>query len=186
MTNNPIKTRLHTEHPLSIAAEIQLSADQAHFLGNVLRLKLADEIALFNATDGEWAGPITVLKKKMATVELRRQTRRCQPEPGPWLVFAPLKKTRTAFVIEKATELGAERLLPEITANTIGGRVNAERMRAQAIEAAEQSERLTVPEIENPQSLDAMLESWPKDRQLLVADETGGGKPIVDLISSKM
>lgn len=186
MANNAIKTRLYHEDLLTDAAEVVLSASQAHFLGNVLRLKTEDEIALFNRRDGEWVGSISALKKKMVTVELRKQTREGRSELGPWLVFAPLKKVRTQFVIEKATELGVERLMPVITANTIGGRINTDRMWAQAMEAAEQCERLTVPTIEDPQSIDELLNTWPQNRSLLVGDETGGGVPIADLISSKV
>ena len=185
--NNPvIKTRLFNENPLSRSEEIALSPDHAHFLANVLRLKPGDEIALCNGQDGEWVGPISILKKRTATVELRTRTRTAEPEPGPWLVFAPLKKVRTQLIIEKATELGVERLVPVMTANTIGGRVNRERMRAQAIEASEQCERLTVPEIAPLQALEELLASWPQNRLLLVGDETGTGDPIADIISSKI
>ena len=88
------------------------------------------------------------------------------------------------MIIEKATELGVERILPVITENTIGGRVNRDRMIANAIEAAEQCERLSVPEIAEQQSLEELLASWPKERRLLAGDETGTGKPIAHILSS--
>ena len=185
MSQNAAKTRLYVPEPLSLGAEIQLSFDHAHSLGNVLRLKLDDPVALFNSNDGEWVGPLTTLKKRNAVITIDQQTRSAEPEPGPWLVFAPLKKTRTQMVIEKATELGVERILPVITENTIGGRINRDRMVANAIEAAEQCERLSVPDIAEAQSLDDLLSSWPEDRCLLVGDETGTGEPIAAVLSSK-
>ncbi|NQW00988.1 MAG: 16S rRNA (uracil(1498)-N(3))-methyltransferase [Rhodospirillales bacterium] len=186
MTFNSIRTRLYHPGPLQAGAEISLSADQAHFLGNVLRLHAGDRIALFNADDGEWSGPLAVLKKRNAEVVVDDQRRPGAPEPGPWLAFAPLKKARTQIIVEKATELGVARLLPVITANTIGGRVNEQRMAAQALEAAEQCERLSLPEVAAPQTLAQLLAGWPSARRLLVADETGGGMAIADAISSTL
>ncbi len=179
-----VKTRLYVSAALGDAREIPLSVDHAHFLGNVLRLKPNDRIAVFNATDGQWSGPLTTLKKRHARVLLDHQSRPGAPEAGPWLVFAPLKKNRTQMVIEKATELGVERVFPVITENTNGGRTNSERMALQAIEAAEQCERLSIPVIDTPQSLADLLDGWPQNRRLLVGDETGGGRAIADIISS--
>lgn len=184
MTKTPIKTRLYLEDDLSPSAEIGLNDDQVHFLANVLRLKVEDRIGLFNSRDGEWQAKIVTLKKRKAIVQLERQLREPAPEPGPWVAFAPLKKTRNQMVIEKATELGVEKIVPVITENTVGGRVNRERMQAQAIEASEQCERLTLPEVCAPRTLDEFVQSWPPERLLLVGDETGGGLPIAELISS--
>ena len=183
MTSDQTKTRLYITGPLQAGQALELSSDHAHFLGNVLRLKAGDQIALFNENDGEWIGPVTALKKRDGQVTLERQSRPCVPEPGPWLAFAPLKKDRTHMIIEKATELGVERLLPVITQNT-NGRANRDRMAAQAIEASEQSERLSVPTVMEPQSLVGFLENWPPERTLLAGDETGGGQAIVEVISS--
>jgi 16S rRNA (uracil1498-N3)-methyltransferase len=183
MSKTTVKTRLYHTGPLHSGAQISLSPDHAHFLGNVLRLQAGAEIALFNATEGEWSGPLTTLKKRNAEVELQTRRKPARPEPGPWLAFAPLKKDRMHMVVEKATELGAERLLPVLTANTVGGRVNLERMVAQSIEAAEQCERLSLPDIAEPQTLEALLADWPQNRRLLVGDETGGGMPIAAAIA---
>jgi 16S rRNA (uracil1498-N3)-methyltransferase len=176
------KTRLFIPSPLQMSEEIQLSPDHAHFLGKVLRLKVGDRVAVFNENDGEWAGALTALKKHNALLTLDQQTREGKVEPGPWLAFAPLKKNRVQMVIEKATELGVRQLFPVITENTIGGRVNRDRMMANALEAAEQCERLSVPEINEAQSLNDLLSNWPKTRCLLVGDETGTGAPIPDII----
>jgi 16S rRNA (uracil1498-N3)-methyltransferase len=179
------KTRLFIPTLLQMSLEIQLSSDHAHFLGKVLRLKVGDRVAVFNENDGEWTGALTALKKRNALMKLDKQTREGKIEPGPWLAFAPLKKTRVQMVIEKATELGVRQLFPVITENTIGGRVNQDRMMANALEAAEQCERLSIPEINEAQSLNDFLLNWPKTRCMLVGDETGTGAPIADIISSK-
>jgi 16S rRNA (uracil1498-N3)-methyltransferase len=179
------KTRLFMPAPLQMSKKIQLTPDHAHFLGKVLRLKVGDRIAVFNEDDGEWAGSLNTLKKHNALLVLDQQTREGKIEPGPWLIFTPLKKNRLQMIIEKATELGVRRLFPVITENTIGGRINRDRMIANALEAAEQCERLSVPEINEVQSLNDLLSNWPKNRCLLVGDETGTGAPIADIISSK-
>ncbi len=185
MSMDKPKTRLCLPETLSLGREVELTPEHAHFLGNVLRLKTGDPVALFNPTDGEWVGGLTTLRKRNAAVLLQAQTRRPEPEPGPWLVFAPLKKDRIHMVVEKATELGVERIFPVITDNTVGGRVNRDRMAANALEATEQCERLSVPDIADAQPLERLLASWPPGRTLLVGDETGGGRPIAEVISSK-
>ena len=185
MSIKNIKARLFIPASLQMGVEIQLSSNHAHFLSKVLRLKVGDRVAVFNEIDGEWAGGLTALKKHNTLLALDQQTREGKLEAGPWLAFAPLKKNRVQMVIEKATELGVQRLFPVITENTIGGRVNRDRMMANALEAAEQCERLSVPEINEVQSLNNLLSNWPKNRCLLVGDETGTGAPIADIISSK-
>src|SRR5262249_48736865 len=103
--------------------------------------------------------------------------------PDLWLCFAPVKKARLDFIAEKATELGASRLQPVITRRTIVERVNLERLRANAVEAAEQTERLTVPEIAGPLALDRWIAAWPPDRHRRLADEPGGGRPIAEVLA---
>src|SRR5690606_15989894 len=102
-------------------------------------------------------------------------------EPDLWLAFAPVKKAGTDFLVTKATEIGVARLLPVITDRTQSGRVNTRRLRDNAIEAAEQCERLTVPEVAEPVTFDALLDSWPPGRALLFGDETGGGRPVAEV-----
>ncbi len=108
------------------------------------------------------------------------QVRAQEDEPGPWLAFAPVKKARTDFIVEKATELGTSRLCPVFTRHTNSARVNIERMRANAIEASEQCRRLTVPDIAQPEALVKLTNDWPKDRRLFVLDESGAGLPIAE------
>jgi len=176
------KTRLHVESDLERDNPVSLSPAHAHFLANVLRLGKNDRVSLFNGRDGEWSCRIEMLGRKSATVHPDERIREHMPEPGPWLAFAPVKKARTDFIVEKATELGVEKLIPVFTALTSSGRVNLERFEANAREAAEQCGRLTVPEISPPSELDELVERWPDERPLLIADETGGGRPIADVL----
>ncbi len=178
MTDAPkIATRLHVPGPLA-GPTLELDAARAHQLRNVLRLGVGDAVAVFNAQAGEFMARIESLAKTRARLALGERRREPAPEPGPWLCFAPLKRARVDFLVEKATELGASRLLPVITRRTNVERVNLERLAAIATEAAEQTERLSVPEIAAPVDLPALLASWQAGRTLVVCDETGGGSPI--------
>ncbi|CCQ74723.1 16S rRNA (uracil(1498)-N(3))-methyltransferase [Magnetospira sp. QH-2] len=172
-------TRLHVTEPLSEAAEIILPQAQAHYLRNVLRLAVGDALFLFNGRDGEWRADLRDLGKRQATLALTVQTRPQAPEPGPWLLFAPLKKDRTDFLVEKATELGAAVLWPLFTRHTMTRRVNLERLRAQATEAAEQCGRLTLPEIREPMDLMDLESRWDGSRPLWIADEARTGSSLV-------
>jgi 16S rRNA (uracil1498-N3)-methyltransferase len=151
--------------------ELAASAEHAHYLGTVLRCGSGDLVRLFNGADGEWTGRITVSRRDRVTVAVGQQSRDQQPETGPWLIFALLKRDATDLVVRQAVELGASRVLPVITERTNAARVNLDRLRAIAIEAAEQSERLTIPVIDPPARLDAVLAAWPAGRRLFVALE---------------
>jgi 16S rRNA (uracil1498-N3)-methyltransferase len=172
------KLRLFVADDLGAGASITLGKDQSHYLTNVMRAAAGDEIALFNGRDGEWAGEITALGKRAVDLSLTGRLRDQVSEPDLWLAFAPIKRGRIDFVAAKATELGVSRLIPVMTARTQMSRVNTGRLLANAIEAAEQCERLTVPEVSEPASLADMLSAWPANRRLFVGDETGAGQPI--------
>lgn len=184
MTATRAKTRLFVDAGLVGGGAIELTADQARYLGAVLRMAPGDDVVVFNGRDGEWRGRIDALKKGRGTVVPDACLREQAPEPGPWLAFAPLKKAQTDFVVEKASELGAERLVPVLTEHTASARVNTDRLRANAREAAEQCGRLTVPDVAAPVQLSGLLADWPKGRTLLVMDETGGGAPIADVATN--
>jgi 16S rRNA (uracil1498-N3)-methyltransferase len=175
-------TRLFVTRPLGPAAEIELDEDATHYLRNVLRLSPGERIGLFNGRDGEWAAELIGLSKRAATLQLRERTRRQEQDPDLWLVFAPIKRQRIDLLVEKATELGAAALLPVFTQRTVMTRVNLDRLAAHAKEAAEQTERLTVPVIREPQLLDEMLAEWPQERRLLVCAEAGPARPMVDAL----
>lgn len=156
--------------PLASGARIALSEAQAHHLG-VLRRAPGDMVRLFNAGDGEWGARIERLRKGTAEVTLLDRLRAPAPEPDIWLAFAPLKRDTTDWLVEKATELGATRLLPVLTERTNAARVNVERLAAVATAAAEQCERLGVPTVAEPTGLGALLAAWSADRPLFVAAE---------------
>jgi 16S rRNA (uracil1498-N3)-methyltransferase len=172
--------RLYLTARLAHGGSVEAEAGQAHYLRSVLRLGAGAAVAAFNETDGEWLCRIAEIGKGGARLTVERQLRPAEPEREPdlWLVFAPIKRARLDWLVEKATELGVSALLPIWTARTQVGRLNLERLRAHAIEAAEQSERLSVPELWVPEPLERVLAAWPSGRRLLMCDESGVGEPI--------
>lgn len=177
------RTRLHVADSLRAGVTVTLGRDATHYLRDVLRQKAGREIGVFNAEDGEWSAILTRVGRNDADVEIGARLRPPAPEPDLWLLFALLKRTRTDLVVEKATELGVARVLPVVTARTQTARVNTARLRAIAREAAEQCERLSVPDVAEPQSLSDVLDRWPTSRRLVVADEAGGGRPIAEALA---
>ncbi|MGD0143385.1 MAG: 16S rRNA (uracil(1498)-N(3))-methyltransferase [Rhizomicrobium sp.] len=175
------KVRLYVEAPLG--ARVEVSAPQAHYLLHVMRAKAGDRVQLFNGRDGEWLARIDDVTRRSCVLVCEQQTARQAETPDVWLAFAPIKKTPGDYAAQKATELGVRALQPVYTHRTIARRVNLERMRANAIEAAEQSGRLTVPEIREPRDLDALWADWPRERQLLFCDEAGDAPPIRDALA---
>jgi 16S rRNA (uracil1498-N3)-methyltransferase len=163
--------RLFVTEPLSHGASLAAASDQAHYLRTVLRCGSGDPVRLFNGTDGEWLARLSFPRRDAVSLSVETALRPQQPEPGPWLVFALLKRDATDLIVRQAVELGVSRLLPVMTERTNASRVNHERLRAIAVEAAEQSERLTIPDIDPLQRLDTVLAAWPANRQLLAAFE---------------
>jgi 16S rRNA (uracil1498-N3)-methyltransferase len=177
MAQRPLR-RVHIETSLAAGASIELATAQAHYLRSVLRLDPGAAVAIFNAADGEWLSHIAEAGKKRVQLTVEGQLRAPAPEPDLWLVFAPIKRARLDWLVEKATEIGVSALLPVWTARSQPERINLDRLRAHATEAAEQSERLSVPELRAAEKLEGILAAWPPERKLLVCDETGGGVPI--------
>lgn len=172
--------RLHVEAPLAAGFQVALERGQSHYLRHVLRLGAGAAVRLFNGRDGEWAGALAPIGRGDAAVEIGERTRPPEPAGGPWLLFAPVKRQRIDLIAEKATELGAARLIPVMTRHVAVERVNVDRLRAIAVEAAEQCERLTVPTVDAPRPLLDALAGWPAGRTLYVADERGAAPPIAD------
>ena len=175
--------RLFVEADLAAGAEVPLDEAQVHYLRHVMRRPDGAPLLLFNGRDGEWRGTLSARGKKSAVVELGERTREQVPEPDVWLCFAPVKRARIDYIAEKATELGVAVLQPVVTRHTAVERVNVGRLRANAIEAAEQTERLSVPEVREPVDLGKLLDGWPEGRRLMMCDETGGGPPIAEALS---
>jgi 16S rRNA (uracil1498-N3)-methyltransferase len=172
-----ISIRLFVSSPLASGASVELAQEQAHYLKNVMRLGEGDAVALFNGADGEYRARVASFGKRAASLVVEGQTRPQQTEPDLWLVFAPIKRARIDYLVEKATELGAGALVPVITRHTHVERLNLDRLRAHAIEAAEQSERLTVPRIDEARPLDDVLAYWDASRRIMLCDESGKAPP---------
>lgn len=163
--------RLYLPAPLHEGAEPETTAAQAHYLLRVMRRGVGDLVRVFNGQDGEWQARIAALRAERASLRIERQLRPQRPEPDLWLVFALLKRDATDLAVQKATELGAALLQPVLTERTGAGRVNLTRLAAIAAEAAEQSERLTVPRMADLRPLRAVLADWPRERPLFAALE---------------
>ena len=163
--------RLYVAAALADGEVVAATAGQAHYLGPVMRRRPGDVVRLFNGRDGEFAARIEALGHNSATLRVGPRTREQTAEPDVWLAFALLKRDATDLVVQKATELGAAALLPMTTERCNTHRMNRDRLAAIAAEAAEQSERLTVPTLHAPQSLSALLSSWPEERRLFAALE---------------
>ena len=163
------KIRLFVSAELTNGADVVLDPAQAHYLLRVMRLSAGERIRVFNGSDGEWTAFLVPVNRAAATVRLDRQIRAQEAEAGPWLAFAPVKKAATDFIVEKATELGASRLVPIMTERTIAQRVNVARLLATATEAAEQCGRLSVPHLAAPTTLSAFVAAWPARRALFIA-----------------
>jgi 16S rRNA (uracil1498-N3)-methyltransferase len=174
--------RLFVAATLASGVELNLDRAQAHYLRSVLRLDSGGAVAAFNATDGEWLCLVAETGKGGVRLIVEAQMRAPEPqaEADLWLIFAPIKRARLDWLVEKATELGVSALLPVWTARTQVERVNLDRLQAHAIGASEQSERLSVPELRAPERLDRLLAAWPGARRLVLCDESGAGEPISD------
>ena len=171
------KIRLYVDQPLAPGQAVALSQDQAHYLTGVMRLTKGAAILLFNGRDGEWRATLAQAGKRNALAVCDTQTRPLHLPPDLWLLFAPIKKARTDFIVEKAVELGAARILPVQTRHTNAERIRQDRLQAHATEAAEQCGATYVPEVTDLQHLDKLLAKWPEDRRLYWCDETALGQP---------
>jgi len=166
--------RLFVETPLARGAAISIEGAPAHYLLSVMRLKDGDPVKLFDGASGEWLGIARDVRKRDLVLDVTEKLREREAVPDLWLCVAPIKKGRIDWVAEKACELGVARLVPVLTRRTVVDRVKDERLRAHMIEAAEQCGRTAVPDLGETVTLDALLASWPEDRALFFADETGG------------
>lgn len=174
--------RLYIDAPLAAGVEHALGSDHVHYLANVLRAEAGDTLLVFNGRDGEWSARLADVKKRAALLAIEEQVRPQLDGPDIVYLFAPLKRSRLDYMVQKATELGVAALQPVITQHTIAERVNAERMRANAIEAAEQCGVLRVPVVHEPLPLARAIGDWDAGRTLIFCDEGEAvGGPIEQL-----
>lgn len=165
--------RLFVETELALG-EIRLDGPAAHYLGQVMRIKIGDPIKLFDDKTGEWLALARSVARRDLIVEVTERLREREPVPDLWLCAAPIKKGPIDWLVEKACELGVDRILPVLTRRTVVDRLNLDRLRSHMIEAAEQCGRTALPSIVEPVKLAALLRDWPAERALFFADETGG------------
>jgi 16S rRNA (uracil1498-N3)-methyltransferase len=168
--------RLFVRQALAEGTLVDLDAAQANYLGNVMRLKEGSELLVFDGSSGEWLARVAAAGKKRMTLAVERKAREPETVPDVWLAFAPVKRAQTDWLVQKATELGATRLIPVMTQRTVAERVKLERLEAIAIEAAEQCGRTRLPELSEPITLKDLLSTRDQARRLYFADE-GGGEP---------
>ena len=172
--------RLYVDASLSAGGRLLLGAPQAHRLGAVLRLKEGAQVALFNEKDGEWLSRIDELRRGRVLLTLGRRLSKAVKEGDLSLLFSPIKRVRLDWLVEKASELGVTLLEPVTIERTQVQKLNLARLRALAKAAAEQSGRLSLPQLRPPVPLFRALDEWPLQRPLFLCDETGAGEPIAE------
>lgn len=165
------KVRLFIDHPLAPGQPVPLAAAQAHYLSGVMRLKQGAVIEVFNGRDGAWDAQIVAAAKRGGELTVLEQVAEQRDPPDLWLIFAPIKKARTDFIVEKAAEMGAARILPVQTEFTNAERIRQDRLQAHAVEAAEQCGGTFVPEVADLVPLARLLDGWDDSRRILWADE---------------
>lgn len=172
------KIRLYVDHRLGQGQSLPLNRDAAHYLFGVMRLGVGDNVLLFNGRDGEFLARVEVASKRNPVLLCQTRTRALQLPPDLWLLFAPIKKMRTDFIVEKAVEMGVARIMPMLSEFTNNDRIRQEKLQAHAVEAAEQCGATYVPPVADLQKLGIVLDGWPPERRLMFADETlVGPKP---------
>lgn len=173
--------RLFVEADLAAGAEVALDEAQTHYLTGVLRLRSGAQLLVFNGRDGEWLASLGEVRKRGAMLSIERQTRPQEEGPDIDYLFAPLKRARLDYMVQKATEMGVRRLRPVTTERTVAERINEDRMRANVIEAAEQCGILHIPEVHSPVALNDVLDAWTTNRRLIYCDEHGSSDPVATL-----
>ena len=174
--------RLYVKEALCEGSEISLSKEQAHFLSAVVRARAGDKLRVFNEMSGEYLCVIKALARRTCTLTAREQLREPCSAPDIWLLFAPIKRERNRFIVEKATELGAALIWPVQTARTTS-KIRIDKMTAHIVEAAEQTERLDLPLVQNTEKLEEVLKNWDEARTLIFADEAGGALPAASALA---
>ena len=167
--------RLYLGQPLAEGQTVRLSRDHANYLFNVMRLGVGARLHLFDGATGEYAAEVVEAGKRAGALLIGARVRPVQMPPDLWLLFAPIKKARTDFIVEKAAEMGAARILPVQTDHTNAERVRRDRLQAHAVEAAEQCGGTFVPEVGDLAPLSTVLADWPTGRHLMFCDEELAG-----------
>ena len=170
--------RLYISQPLAQNQTVLLSEEQSHYLKNVMKLQVGDTFLCFDGQSGEFNAQLAEIGKKQSYITIQRKTRPFQAVPDIWLLFAPVKKDNTDFILQKATELGVRKIIPILTRYTISEKIKKERYIAQTIEASEQCRRTDIPEISDIAKFSDLWQTWDKNRKLYFMDETLNGLPV--------
>lgn len=178
------KIRLYVDYALGSGGVITLDKEQSHYLVSVMRVNVGQQVTLFNGRDGEWQASVSDAHKKHANLTIESQSRCQDKEPDLWLVFAPIKKGRLDFMVQKATEMGASHLVPMMTDYTNLDRMKEERLRANVLEAAEQCDRLQVPTLSDLRQLESVLKEWPDERMIMFCDEDLSGMSATEALAA--
>ncbi len=179
------KIRLYVEHPLGAGQSVPLDRGQAHYLFGVMRQAVGGGVLLFNGQDGEWRASITQVGKRGGVLTCEEQTKQLQMPPDLWLCFAPIKKARTDFIVEKAAEMGAAQIMPMQTEFTNSGRIQRDRLQAHAVEAAEQCGGTYVPQVQEMVRFDRLLHDWDPNRRIMFCDEALTGSDVPKRLEGK-
>ena len=166
------KIRLYFPGKISLKSPVKLENKQVHYLINVMRKKIDDSILVFNGVNGEFLAKISEIYKNTIIIDIIKKTRDVQIDNDIWLLFAPVKKSPTEYIVQKATELGVSKIIPVITERTITKNLNLKRMQDIAIESSEQCERITIPEVCALKKLKDLIPNWDNDRIIFFCDET--------------
>lgn len=172
------KIRLYVDQDLGAGQRVALSRDQARYLFSVMRLSVGADLLVFNGRDGEWRAEVFEARKQAGVLAVQDQTGPQVSPPDLWLYFAPIKKARTDFIVEKAVEMGAARICPVQTAFTNAERIRRDRLQAHAVEAAEQCGATCVPEVTELAKLSRVIDLWDPDRRLMFCDEAAAGEAL--------
>jgi len=170
-----IKIRLFIKQDLQVGNSVVLTSKQANYLFNVMRINLGEKLYIFNNNDGEWLSEIVHKNKRVGELVCVAKIRDVDYPQDLWLLFSPIKKARTDFIVEKATEMGVSRIIPVITDYTNINRASKDRLYAHAVEAAEQCGTNFVPEVEELTKLNFLLNNWPSNRKIMFCDEDKSG-----------
>jgi 16S rRNA (uracil1498-N3)-methyltransferase len=177
------RARLFVSDELATGISLQPSREQQHYLLNVMRCRDGDPVLVFNGRDGEWQTELQREGRRDCHLLVRRETRRQTSSPDLWLLFTPVKKARLDFIAQKASEMGCSRIWPVRTDHCQVSRVNDDRMLANAVEAAEQTERLDIAEIMPFTGLAAALDACEADRHIIFCDEASAGAGDMNAVS---
>ena len=176
--------RLYIDGPLVAEKVVPLDSAQSNYLFGVMRRKVGDQLRVFDGESGEWMAEVAKANKRNGLLVCKEMAGPQVAPPDLWLLFAPVKKARTAFIVEKAVELGVRAVQPVITEFT-NERINTGRMQAHAVEAAEQCGATYVPDVAEPVKLLDLLKSWPEGRKLMFCDEGRSALPVAQALAGE-